>query len=68
MAKFKVRYTETAVFEFEVRAMDEGDALAVARNILLGAGDMKGALQFVPPDDTPISCDIPEREWDVTKL
>ena len=67
MAKFKVKCWETAVYEFTVEAEDEDDAWFKAHDVLLGTEDTDGAIRLVPPDGTPIQCDVPDREWEFTE-
>lgn len=79
MAKYKVKCWETAVYTFEVEAADEDDAWDKAHDVLLGEpyqvlpdggvpdGVWEGALRLVPPEGTPIECEVPDREWDITE-
>ncbi len=79
MAKYKVKCYETAVYEFEVNAKDDDDAWFKAHDVLLGEpyqvlpsggvpdGIWGGAIRLVQPDDTPIQCEVTDREWDITE-
>ena len=65
--KYKVKCYESTEYTFEVEAEDEDSAWEVAHDILLGKDGCEGAIRLESPDETPIACDVTEREWDITE-